>query len=185
MFTAKNIILVHDTPWQQPICRLQFLESIWSCSKEDSDGSQNITFKMNTRFVLLCWSLKVSNVGKFSRSWFLGDCTEVYKEKENYFVVRCLCPPLNMQLGILTLKSCSDNKEIKVQKSIMHIQSCCFSNLLLFWHLIAIVIAKAHLLNTCRKDLCFLLLDPEWNSYTVCVNKSHYGCWCESFGKHD
>ena len=80
-----------------------------------------------------------------------------------------------MQLGIFTSKSCSDNKEINVQKSIMHMQSCCFSNLLLFCHLIGIVIAKAHLLNTCRKDLCFLLLDPEWNSYTVCVNKSYYG----------
>ena len=46
---------------------------------------------MNWRFFKLCRvysnSLKMSNAGrKFSWSWFLGDRSQVYKEKENFVV---------------------------------------------------------------------------------------------------
>ena len=41
----------------------------------------------------------LSDVGDFSLSWFLGDRTQVKKEKEK-FVVACLHPLENVQLGI-------------------------------------------------------------------------------------
>ena len=46
----------------------------------------SVTFKMNSLFVKLCriYSnlLKMSNEGKSSSGWFLGDRTQVKKEKE-------------------------------------------------------------------------------------------------------
>ena len=41
------------------------------------------------------------NVGKFPWTWFLGERTQVKKEKENFVVAR-LRPPWNMKLGIFT-----------------------------------------------------------------------------------
>ena len=54
---------------------------LWSFSIGDSDGSENVTFKMNSRFFKLCrvysnW-LKISNIGEFPWSWFLGNRTQV------------------------------------------------------------------------------------------------------------
>ena len=53
----------------------------------------------------------MSSVGKFSRSSFLGDRTQIQKEREK-FVAACLRPLQNVQLGIFTSQSCSDNKEM-------------------------------------------------------------------------
>ena len=48
-------------------------------SKDDTDGSENITLKINSRFFKLCrvYSslLKMSNVGEFPCRAFIGDCT--------------------------------------------------------------------------------------------------------------
>ena len=88
---------------------------VGSFSIDGGDGSENVTFKMNSRFSKLCRvysnSLKVSNVGEFPWSWFLGDHTQVLEEKEK-FVVVCLRPPQNVKLGIITPYSCSDGKEM-------------------------------------------------------------------------
>ena len=43
----------------------------------------------------------MSSVGKFSRSSFLGDRTQIQKEREK-FVAACLRPLQNVQLGIFT-----------------------------------------------------------------------------------
>ena len=59
---------------------------MWSFRIENGDGSESVTFKMNSLFVKLCriYSnlLKMSNEGKSSRVWFLGDRIQVKKEKE-------------------------------------------------------------------------------------------------------
>ena len=68
-------------------------------------------------------SFNSPNVGKFFLSWILKDCIKVQEKKEKVFVF----------VGAFTLYSCSDGKK-NVQKSVMHVQSCCFVslNLLLF-----------------------------------------------------
>ena len=75
---------MHDTLWT--IYSLQFLRSISSFRIDNSDGSESVTFKMNSRLVKLCRiysnSLKTSNEGKSSRGSFLGDRIQVKKEKE-------------------------------------------------------------------------------------------------------
>ena len=56
-----------------------------SILSDDDDGSENVTFKMNSRFFKLCRAFsnspKMSNVGEFPWSWFLGDRTQVWKRK--------------------------------------------------------------------------------------------------------
>ena len=61
MFTARYSLVADN---------LRFLESKWSFSIDDGDGNKNVTFKMNSRFGkrLHAKSLKMSNVGEFSRS---------------------------------------------------------------------------------------------------------------------
>ena len=64
-----------------------------SFSIYDGDGSEKVTFKMNSSLFKLCRahsnSLKMSNVGEFPWSGFLGYHIQVLKEKEK-FVVPCL-----------------------------------------------------------------------------------------------
>ena len=52
-----------------------------SFSIDDGNGSENVSFKMNSRFFNLCriYSnlLKMASVGEFPRSWFLEDHTQV------------------------------------------------------------------------------------------------------------
>ena len=54
---------------------------IGSFSIDDSNGRENVTFKMNSRFFNLCrvYSnlLKMASVGEFPWSWFLEDRTQV------------------------------------------------------------------------------------------------------------
>ena len=56
-------------------------KAIGSFSIDDSNGSENVIFKMNSRFFSLCrvYSnlLKMASVGKFPWSWFLEDRTQV------------------------------------------------------------------------------------------------------------
>ena len=82
---------------------------------DDGDGSENVTFKMNSRFFKLyrVYSklLKMSNVGKCPELISLGDRTRVQKVKEE-FVVACLRPPYNVALHISTSQSCSDGKKM-------------------------------------------------------------------------
>ena len=81
--------------------------AIWigSFGIDDEDGSEKVTFKMNSRFFKLYHaysnSLKMSNVDKFPWSWFLRDHTQVLKEKEK-FVFSYLRPPQNVKLGFFT-----------------------------------------------------------------------------------
>ena len=55
--------------------------SLGSFSINDGDGSENVSFEMNSRFLNLCRdysiSLKTSDAGKFPWRWFLGDRTQV------------------------------------------------------------------------------------------------------------
>ena len=56
-------------------------ELIGSFSIDDGNGSENVSFKMNSRFFTLCrvYSnlLKMASVGEFPWSWFLEDRTQV------------------------------------------------------------------------------------------------------------
>ena len=98
------------------------LENCWANFKTFSRIQDSVrTPKMNLHFFKLwciCFfSVRISNVGKFPSSWFLGDGTQ--KEK---IVVAYLFPPKHIKLDIFTSQSCSD-----VSKQ------CTYQNLLLFW----------------------------------------------------
>ena len=61
--------------------------TIGSYSMDDGDGSENVSFKMNSGFFKLCRasssSLKMSNVGEFP--WSSWDHTQVLKAKNIRF----------------------------------------------------------------------------------------------------
>ena len=61
MFTARYYLVADN---------LRFLDPKWSFSIDDGDGNENVSFKMSSRFGkrLHAKSLKMSNVGEFSRS---------------------------------------------------------------------------------------------------------------------
>ena len=65
-------------------------------SKDDDDGSENISKKVNLRSFKLNRAylapLNTSNAGNFSWSWILKDFIQVQKE-EGKFVVVCPRPP--------------------------------------------------------------------------------------------
>ena len=70
------------------------------------------------------------NVSKCFWSWILKDCIKVQEKKKKVFVF-CSRPRQNVKLG-----SFVQRRQRNVQKSVMHVQSCCFAdlNLLLFCH---------------------------------------------------
>ena len=47
--------------------------------------------------------------------------------KRMNFVIACLRHSPNMKLGIFTGSRAVDGKEMFVEKSVMHMQSCCFA----------------------------------------------------------
>ena len=63
------------------VTQLTMVKWSFSIDDGDGDGNENVTFKMKSRFGKLCRvyanSLKLSNVGEFSRSWLLGDRIQV------------------------------------------------------------------------------------------------------------
>ena len=73
-----------------------------------------------------------SNVGKFFWTWILKDCIKVEEKKKK--VVVCLFPFSTKrdirQFHVVVVQ----RRQRNVQKSVMHVQSCCFAclNLLLF-----------------------------------------------------
>ena len=56
-------------------------DTLGSFSIDDGNGSENVSFKMNSRFFNLCHVysdlLKMASVGEFPWSWFLEDRTQV------------------------------------------------------------------------------------------------------------
>ena len=84
---------------------------IWGCLNLHRDNSN-----LNT----------LSNKGELSWSWIPKNYSQVQKAKEN-FVMACLHPPLNAKLGINFHVVVVQRRERNVQKSVMHVQSCCFA----------------------------------------------------------
>ena len=82
----KILCLQHDTLWLQPIYRLRFLESKWSFSIDDGDDRENVTFKINSRFVKLCRfyanSLKCQMQANFPGVDFLGTALKFRNRKK-------------------------------------------------------------------------------------------------------
>ena len=123
-------------PQIQPSLRLHtvlFFVLVGSLSNDNGDGYQNVTGKVNSRCFKLYRpyfiSFNSSNVGKCLWSWILKDCIKV-PEKENKIVVLCSRPRQNVKSGVFTLYSCNDVKLRNIiQKSVMHVQSCYFTNL--------------------------------------------------------
>ena len=66
--------------------------------------SEFAVFPSSTRFFHLA---SLSNVRELSWSWIPKSLIQVKKEKEN-FVVSCLRPLWNVELGLFTSKSCKD-----------------------------------------------------------------------------
>ena len=106
-----------------------------SLRNDDGDGYENVTEKVNLRCLKLYRAYSISfnssNVGKFFRSWILKDCIQFQEisRKLSSFV-----PVLDKreirQFHVVVLQ----RRQRNVQKSVMHVQSCCFAclNLLLF-----------------------------------------------------
>ena len=97
----------------------------------DSDVyRENVTLKVKSRCFKLYHAYSISfnstNVGNFFWSWILKDCIELEEKKKKVVVLRSR-PPQNVKLGIFT--SYSKWRQKNVQKSVMHVQSCCFANL--------------------------------------------------------
>ena len=71
------------------------MNTIGSLSKNDDDGSENITKKIDLRpfklYPVFLEPLNSSNVGDSSWSWILKGFIHVQTEKGN-FVVVCPCP---------------------------------------------------------------------------------------------
>ena len=83
---------------------------------------------MNSRCLKLYRAYSIlfnsTNVGKFLWTWILKDCIKAQKKKKK-IVVLCSGPRQNVQ-----------RRQRNVQKSVMHVQSCCFArnlNLFRFW----------------------------------------------------
>ena len=94
----------------------------------DLKSSSEQVFSKNWRWVpLYAISFNSSNSGNFSWSWILNECNKVL-EKKNKVVVSCSRPAHAMG-------EVRQWRPSNVQKSVMHVQSCCFANLnlLLFW----------------------------------------------------
>ena len=58
---------------------------------DDGDGSENVTFKMNSRFLKLCRiysnSKKLSNLSEFPCNWFLGFFSSLERDREIHCLV--------------------------------------------------------------------------------------------------
>ena len=72
-----SLILQHSSPR-----RFSQAQLIGSFSIDNGNGSENVSFKMNSRFFNLCGVysnlLKMASVGEFPWSWFPEDLTQVY-----------------------------------------------------------------------------------------------------------
>ena len=109
-----------------------------SLSINDCDGYEKGTNWRNQRCLKLyhAYSIlfKSSNVGTI---FFELNSKGLYQSsgKEKKFFVLSRRPRQNMKLVIFTSYSCSDGKEMAVQKSVMYVRSCFFAklNLLLFY----------------------------------------------------
>ena len=92
----------------------------------ETNGSENVTKKVNSRCIKLHCpysnSFNLSNDGDFFRNLIL---------KDSHPVVLCLRPPQNVKLESSTCSSRTVTVK-KCTKSVMHVQSCCFANLLPF-----------------------------------------------------
>ena len=88
-------------------------------------------FKLYRSSFMSCNS---SNVFNIFYSWILTDCNKVQEKKKKVAVLRS-DPPQNVKLGIFASLGSRAVMTRKVQKSVMHVQSCCFANLnlLLSW----------------------------------------------------
>ena len=72
-------------------------------------------------------SFNSSNVGKFFWSWILRDCIKVQdKEKESHRLVFTFSTKREFRHFHIVIMQ---QRQINVQKSMMHKQSCCFANL--------------------------------------------------------
>ena len=158
MFTARYSLVADN---------LRFLDSKWSFSIDDSDGNENFSFKMSSRFGNLCRvytnSLKMSNVGEFSRSWFLGDRIQVRERK-----IRCRLFTSSIKRAIRHFYvKVMKWRQRKVQNGVMNVQSYCFAQqtycFFFKWKRPKRKIWTTFVFATSLS--CFLPSGPEWNSY--------------------
>ena len=96
-----------------------------SLSKNDGDGYENITWKVN----LCCFKLyrfysilfNPPKVGKFFWSWILKDCIEVEEMKRKSSIVSTSYSKREIRhFDVVVVQ----RRQRNVQKSVMHVQSC-------------------------------------------------------------
>ena len=115
-----------------------------SLGNNDGDGYENVTQKVKSRCFKLyraySFSFNSSNVDNFLWIWILKDCIEVQKKKKReirYFHVVVV-----------------QRRQRNVQKSVMHVQSCCFANL----NLLLFCRSHCRRRRRCLSSLMFLVL---------------------------
>ena len=87
--SISSLLSIKPTPLWRAVALLAkiwdsgsfYMKKTGSFSIDDSNGSENVSFKMNSRFFNLCGIysnlLKMASVGEFPWSWFLEDRTQV------------------------------------------------------------------------------------------------------------
>ena len=121
MVSILRQIIKISLHWEQPsACFLEGVSSllIGSLRNNDGDGYENVTWKVNSGCLKLnnaySVSFNSSNVGSFFWSWIFIEG----QEKKKKVFVWCSLSPQNVQW-----------RQRNVQKSVIHVQSCCFANL--------------------------------------------------------
>ena len=84
-------------------------------NNNNNNGDEDVILKLNWRWFKLFHAYSISfnssNVGKFFWRWILKAVSKFRNRKRKSF---CCCSrsPQNVKIGTLTLKSCSDGKEM-------------------------------------------------------------------------
>ena len=108
--------------------------SIWSLRYHKGDGGENAQ-KVNSRSLKLHCdyhnSLTLSNVGKLFWSWILKKFKFRERKRNLSSYVQVVDETWNLAIHFVVAQW----RQRNVQKSVVHVQSCCFANLnlLLFW----------------------------------------------------
>ena len=127
---AKNVEAGLKT-FFKPHCNSSRRSTLGSLSNNDADGYKNVTLKVNSHHFKLYRayfiSFTSSNVGNCFWSWILKDCINVQEKKIKLHC--CLVFPSSTKREFRHFHVVVAQRRLRnVQKSVMHVQSCCFAN---------------------------------------------------------
>ena len=148
---------------------LFLVEVIESLSNKEGDGYENVTQKVNSHFLKLYRACSISfnssNVGKFFWSWILKDSIKVQEMKKKSY---CLVYSFSTKREIMQFHVVVVQRRLRnVQKSVMHVQSCCFAYLNLFFFCRSRCRRRRRCLSSIMLNPTFLLFKPPRSSHVT------------------